>query len=153
VDYLATCGAGFHNDVNRHGCRCLFWLLTLQAQDVEFVMPHAGVRLQLAPGDLIVFDPAMAHGLCRPADGGHAVSASFEGGAHRPQMFLTGELVLDDAQWAVLGAPWLPVEVHAGRAALDLMVAEFDDRSGAIKRLSSLRDGMARSHCHVDERQ
>jgi hypothetical protein len=150
VDFLATCGAGFHNDVNRHGCCCLYWLLALHAADVEFVMPHAGVRLGLTAGDLIVFDPTMAHGLCRPADDGQAVAASFDGGAHRHQMFLTGELLLDDAQWAALGSPWLPVEAHASRGALDLMVAEFDDRSGAIKRLRTLRDGLSRSTCHVD---
>jgi hypothetical protein len=150
VDYLATCGAGFHNDVNRHGCCCLYWLLVLHADDVEFVMPHGGVRLELTAGDLIVFDPTMAHGLCRPADGGQAVAASFDGGADRHQMFLTGELLLDDGQWAALGSPWLPVETHASRAALDLMVAEFDDRSGAIKRLRTLRDGLSRSVCHAD---
>ena len=150
VDFLASRGAGFHNDVARHFSRCLFWLLALDVADVEFVMPHAGVRLPLAPGDLLVFDPALAHGLCRPADGGQAVAASFESGPHCQQIFLTGELLLDDAQWSALGAPWLPVEEHEGRGALDLLVAEFDDRSGAIKRLRALRDGMQRSVCHVD---
>jgi hypothetical protein len=150
VDYLASCGAGFHNDVGRHWSRCLFWILALDVADVEFVMPHAGVRLALTPGDLVVFDQTMAHGLCRPADHGQAVAASFEAGDHRHQLFLTGELLLTDAQWAALGAPWLPVEAHDRRAALDLMVAEFDDRSGAIKRLHALRDGMKRSTCHVD---
>ena len=151
IDYLASCGAGFHNDVSGHWSRCLFWVLALDLADVEFVMPHAGVRLALAPGDLLVFDQTMAHGLCRPADGGQAVAASFEAGAHRRQIFLTGELLLSDAQWARLGAPWLPVEVHQQLATLDLMVAEFDERSGAVKRLRALRDGMLRSHCHVDD--
>ncbi|MBI5255150.1 MAG: hypothetical protein HY855_01520 [Burkholderiales bacterium] len=151
IDYLAACGAGFHNDVSRHWSRCLFWVLALRAADVEFVMPHAGVRQALAPGDLLVFDPTMAHGLCRPRDQGQAVAASFEAGADRHQVFLTGELLLTDAQWAALGAPWLPVEAHERRAALDLLVAEFDDRSGAIKRLRALRDCMKRSTCHVDE--
>ena len=151
IDFLACCGAGFHNDVSRHWSRCLFWVLALDAADVEFVMPHAGVRQSLAPGDLLVFDPAMAHGLCRPGDEGQAVAASFEDERPRRQLFLTGELLLTDAQWAALGSPWVPVEVHAGRGALDLMVAEFDERSGAIKRLSALRDGMQRSTCHVDE--
>jgi hypothetical protein len=144
IDYLATCGAGFHNDVGRHWSRCLFWLLALDVADVEFVMPHAGLRLPLAPGELLVFDPAMPHGLCRPADGGLALAASFEAGDHRRQLFLTGELVLDDAQWAALGAPWQPVELHAAQGALDLSVAPLDDRSGAIQRLSALRHGMAR---------
>ena len=46
--------------------------------------------------------------------------------------------------------PWLPVEVHDERAALDLRVAEFDDRSGAIKGLRALRSGMKRSTCDAE---
>ena len=151
IDYLAACGAGFHNDVSRHWSRCLFWLLVLDATEVEFVMPHAGLRHRLAPGELIVFDQTMAHGLCRPADQGQAVAASFESGAHPHQIFLTGELLLSDAQWAAIGAPWLPVQAHARLGALDLMVAEFDERSGTIQRLHALRGGMLASTCHVDE--
>jgi len=150
IDYLAARGAGFHNDVSRHWSRCLFWLLALDLAEVDFVMPHAGVCLALAPGDLLVFDPTMAHGLCRPGDAGQAVAASFGAGAPGRQIFLTGELLLSDAQWALLGAPWLPVEDHEQHAALDLMVAEFDERSGAIKRPRALRDSMKRSTCHVD---
>lgn len=150
IDFLASRGAGFHNDVARHFSRCLFWVLALDLADVEFVMPHAGVRLPLAPGDLLVFDPALAHGLCRPGDGGQAVASSFESGPHCRQIFLTGELRLDDAQWAALGTPWLPVEEHARREALDLLVAEFDECSGAIKQLRALRDGMQRSICHAE---
>jgi len=150
IDYLASCGAGFHNDVSRHWSGCLFWLLALDVSDVEFVMPHAGVRLALAPGDLVVFDQTMAHGLCRPDDNGEAVATSFEG-SNRHQLFLTGEILLTDAHWAALGAPWLPVEEHERRGALDLMVAEFDERSGVIKRLRALRDCMKRSTCHIDE--
>jgi hypothetical protein len=150
IDFLVSCGAGFHNDVGRHWSRCLFWLWVLDATEVEFVMPHAGVRLAMSAGDLMVFDPALAHGLCRPGDGGQALPTSFEAGPLRHQVFLTGELLLSDAQWSVLDAPWLPVEVHEGRGALDLMVAEFDERSGAIQRLHALRDCMKRSTCHFD---
>ena len=151
IDFLACCGAGFHNDVAGHWSRCLFWVLALDVRDVEFVMPHAGVRLALAPGDLVVFDQAMAHGLCRPWDGGQAVAKSFEGDAPCRQIFLTGELLLTDAQWAAVGAPWLAVEEHDRSGALDLMVAEFDERSGAIKRLRALQDSMKRCTCHVDD--
>lgn len=151
IDYLSSQGAGFHNDVSRHWTGCLFWNLTLVAADVEFVMPHAGVRLALQPGDLVLFDPAMAHGLCRPRDLGQAVAASFETGDTSLQIFLSGELALSDARWAALGSPWLEVEVQAGRGALDLMAAEFDAQSGAIKRLSALADCMLRSTCYVDE--
>ncbi len=151
IDYLAARGAGFHNDVSRHWSRCLFWLLALDLAEVDFVMPHAGICLALAPGDLLVFDQTMAHGLGRTGDAGQVIATSFEAGAPGRQIFLTGELLLSDAQWVQLGAPWLPVEAHAQRAALDLMVAEFDERSGTIKRLRSLRDSMKRSTCHVDE--
>jgi hypothetical protein len=150
IDFLAARGAGFHNDVSRHWSRCLFWLLALDLAEVDFVMPHAGVCLALAPGDLLVFDPSMAHGLCRPGDARQALAASFGAGPRGRQVFLTGELLLGDAQWAMLGAPWLPVEDHEQRAALDLMVAEFDDCSGAIKRVRALGDSMKRSTCHVD---
>jgi len=149
VDWLASRGAGFHNDVARHWSRSLFWILALDVGDVEFVMPHAGVRVALRDGDLLVFDQAMVHGLCRPADAGRAVAGSFEDGDAGRQLFLTGEMLLDDGQWAALGAPWQPVERHAG--ALDLMLAAFDDRSGAVQRLRSLEQAMSRSTCHVDE--
>lgn len=151
IDYLATRGAGFHNDVRGHWSRCLFWILALDVGDVEFVMPHAGVRLALAAGDLLVFDQTLAHGLCRPADGGQVLEASFPAGDGSRQMFLTGEIPLADARWAALGAPWLPVEAHAQRGALDLMVAEFDECSGAVRRVRELRDCMLRSTCYVDE--
>jgi hypothetical protein len=151
IDYLASRGAGFHNDVRGHWSRCLFWILALDVANVDFVMPHAGVQLALAPGDLVVFDQTMAHGLCRPGDRLAAVEASFLSGEDCRQMFMTGEIPLTDAQWAALGAPWIPVEEHERRGALDLMVAEFDDRSGAIKRTGELRDCMKRSTCYVDD--
>jgi hypothetical protein len=151
IDYLASCGAGFHNDVSRHWSRCLFWLLALAVHDVEFVMPHANVRHALVPGDLLVFDQTMAHGLCRPQDHGQALAASFDAARHPHQIFLTGELLLSDAQWLALGSPWLPVQMHERLGALDLMVAEFDDRSGAIKQLQRLRDCMGQHTCYAEE--
>ena len=151
VDWLASRGAGFHNDVARHWSRSLFWILALDVADVEFVQPHAGLRVALAPGDLVVFDQVMAHGLCRPADAGRAVAASFEDGDAGRQLFLTGEMLLDDAQWAALGAPWRPVEAAQAAGALDLLLAEFDDRSGAVQRARSLAGAMSRETCHADE--
>ena len=151
IDYLASRGAGFHNDVKGHWSRCLFWVLALDLADVQFVMPHAGVQVALAPGDLLVFDPVMAHGLCRPGDGGEARESSFGADDASRQVFLTGELPLTDAQWAALGSPWLAIEEHERRGALDLMVAEFDERSGRVRRPAALRDCMKRSTCHVDD--
>jgi hypothetical protein len=151
IDYLASRGAGFHNDVRGHWSRSLFWILALDVTDVEFVMPHAGLQVALAAGDLVVFDQTMAHGLCRPGDAGQVVESSFGTGDAARQIFLTGEVLLTDAQWAALGVPWLPVEEHEGRGALDLMVAEFGERTGFIRRPDALRDCMKRSTCHVDE--
>ena len=151
IDYLASRGAGFHNDVARHWSRSLFWILAVDVAAVEFAMPHAGVRVALSAGDLVVFDQVMAHGLCRPADNGVAVAESFDDGDAGRQLFLTGEMPLSDEQWAALGAPWRPVEVHDALGALDLMVAEFDDRTGTIQRVRSLEGGLRRDTCHVDE--
>lgn len=142
VDHLVCRGAGIHNDVARHWPRCLFWVLALAMDDAAFVMPHAGLCLPLAPGDLLLFDPSMAHGLARPADGGQVQPDSFGPGRPGLQRFLTGELLLDDAQWAALGAPWLPIERHRERDALDLRVASFDERSGAVQRVLALRGCM-----------
>ena len=142
IDFLGAWGAGFHNDVAGHWPSCLFWNLALAVDDVEFVMPHASVRVALLPGDLIVFDPTMAHGLCRPGDDGQAMAESFESSANSRQIFLSGELPLSDAQWAEVGSPWLPIEEHARRKALDLLAAEFDERSGAIKGLRALAQRM-----------
>jgi len=151
IDYLASRGAGFHNDVACHWSRSLFWVLAVDVAEVEFVLAHAGLRVALAPGDLLVFDPVMAHGLCRPADAGQAIAGAFGPEDAARQLFLTGEMQLDDARWAALGAPWRPVEAAAADGALDLMLAEFDDRSGAIKRVRSLAHAMSRDTCHVDE--
>ena len=100
VDYLASRGAGFHNDVARHWSHCLFWVLAMDIGAVEFVLPHAGVRVALAAGDLVVFDQAMAHGLCRPADAGVALAESFEDGDAGRQLFLTGEM-----RWTTRNGP------------------------------------------------
>ena len=151
IDWLASRGAGFHNDVTGRWSRSLFWILAIDVGEVEFVMPHAGVRLALSDGDLVVFDQTMAHGLCRAADTGRAVASSFTNGDAGRQLFLTGEMLLSDAQWQALGAPWRPVQEHEARGALDLMVAEFDDRSGAIQRVRTLAACMRRSTCHVEE--
>ena len=126
--------AGIHNDVRDHWTACLFWNLTLAADDIEFVMPHADLRTALAPGDLLVFDQTMAHGLCRPRDHGQAIASSFAPVDADRQVFLTGELALQDDRWAAPGSPWSPVEEHQRRGALDLLAAEFDECSGAIRR-------------------
>jgi hypothetical protein len=144
VDFLGSLGAGFHNDVRDHWTACLFWNLTLAANDIEFVLPHAHLRIALAPGDLLVFDQTLAHGLCRPRDQGQAIASSFAPVDADRQVFLTGELALPDDRWAALGSPWSPIEEHARRGALDLLVAEFDECSGAIRRARSLMHRMQR---------
>jgi len=150
IDFLAAYGAGFHNDVKGHWTACLFWNLALEMSDIEFVMPHASVRVALLPGDLIVFDQTLAHGLCRPRDGGQALAATFTNGAADQQIFLSGELLLSDAQWAAAGAPWLPVDDPQHAGALELMAAEFDEQSGAIKRPQTLAHCMQRSTVYAD---
>ena len=104
------------------------------------MVPHAGECLALRTGDLLVFDGTMALGLCRRCGAGQVVAAPIDTGVQDRQVLLTGELLLGDARWALLGAPWLTVEHHERRAALELMAAEYDDRSGAIMRLRALRD-------------
>lgn len=133
LDFLASVGASFHNDTSHEWTSCLFWVLALDVADVEFVMPHLDLRIPLERGDLVVFDPSMAHGLCRPSDRGVFIRAHFEsetGGGH--QAFLSGELLLDDDQWASLGCPWQPANAPQLAGAVDLLNAEFDPRTGSV---------------------
>jgi hypothetical protein len=122
VDHLASRGAGFHNDVRGHWSRCLFWVLAIDVGKVEFVMPHAGVQLALAAGDLVVFDPTMAHGLCRPGDGGQVLEESCAGGVAAPPRFLAGEMPRTDAQRdaadrCAVGGAWRALAPRGGARA------------------------------------
>ena len=139
VDFLCSMGAGFHNDTDWQWPSCLFWVLALDVQDVEFVVPHVGFRAPVARGDLIVFDPSLAHGLCKTSDHGLFVREHFEGdsGDH-VQAFLSGELLLDDAQWEALGCKWQQRSDAAFDGAVSLLSAEFDARSGQICRAEGL---------------
>lgn len=139
TDFLASLGAGFHNDCFGHWPSCLFWVLALDVVDVEFVVPHLGVRMLLEPGDLVVFDPSLAHGLCRPRDGGRFVPAHFEGeSGDQHQAFLSGELELGDAEWAALGCAWQPAGSAQFVNAVDLLNSDFDAESGCISRRVAL---------------
>lgn len=135
MEFLASVGASFHNDCFAHWTRCLFWVLALDAVNVEFVVSHLGVRMQLEPGDLVVFDPSLPHGVCRPGDNGRFVAAHFEDDLEGSfQAFLSGELMLNDEQWAALGSPWLQADSEQFRNAVDLMSADIDSEVGAVTR-------------------
>lgn len=139
VDFLCSMGAGFHNDTAWQWPSCMFWVLAPDVQDVEFVVPHVGFRARVARGDLIVFDPSLAHGLCKTSDSGLFVGEHFEGDSgDLVQAFLSGELLLDDAQWAALGCKWQPRSDAAFDGAVSLLSAEFDARSGRICRAEGL---------------
>lgn len=129
MDYLTSLGAPFHNDVVGHWPSCLFWVLALDVCNVEFVMPALDLRHPLQQGELLVFDPCLAHGLCRPVDAGRAVP--FDGDAPgRHQAFLSGELRLEVDQWAALGCPWSAHEESSIKGAVDLMTANIDSETG-----------------------
>lgn len=133
MDLLASVGAGFHNDCIGHWTSCLFWVLAVDTINVEFVVPHLGVRLALEVGDLVVFDPSLAHGLCRPADAGCFVPEHFErdcGDEH--QAFLSGTLQLDAAGWAALGCGWRPANSPEYNDAVDLADASIEQRTGSV---------------------
>lgn len=131
MDLLASVGAGFHNDCIGHWTSCLFWVLAVDTINVEFVVPHLGVRLALEVGDLVVFDPSLAHGLCRPADAGCFVREHFEGDSgDEHQAFLSGTLQLDAAGWAALRCEWQPADLPQFAQAVDLAAAAIDQRTG-----------------------
>lgn len=130
TDFLTSLGAPFHNDVVGHWPSCLFWVLALDVHDVEFVMPALGVRHHLRPLDLLVFDPCLAHGLCRPKDAGRSILFDDESPG-RHQAFLSGELRLEPQEWATHGCPWLPHDADVFKGAVDLLMADIDADTGA----------------------
>lgn len=134
LDSLVCNGAAYHNDTAVDWRDCLFWVLCLDATSVEFRMPDAGVRIRLTPGDLLVFDPCLVHGLCRTGDGGRALESSFTGGSERRdlQTFLAGELVLSRRRWAMMGCPWRKREDFKG--FVDLSSATFNEETGAVRK-------------------
>lgn len=113
-------------------------MFVLEAPDVEFVMPHLRVRYLLQPGDLVVWDPCLPHGLCRPADNGRALNGSFQG-PNRHQDYLSGELQLSLAQWERLDCPWVEREHFAKIGAIDLVPAAFNPQTGAVQTPSKWR--------------
>lgn len=134
IDFLSSMGAAFHNDTDWQWPSCLFWVLALHVEDVEFVVPHLGFRTRMSRGDLIVFDPCLAHGVCRPRDGGQFMPEHFLGeSGDQLQAFLSGELALRDQEWEALGCKWQPSSEPVFEGAASLLTAEFDQRTGALR--------------------
>lgn len=133
LDVLGSHGGAFHNDVCYQWSRTLFWILVLDAGDTEMVVPELAFRHPLRTGELIVFDPALPHGVTRPADGGLFEAANFPrslpGKVHM-QTFLSGELRLSKAQWKRLGSPWVAASARQFYDGVDLLLAKIDPRTG-----------------------
>lgn len=134
LDFMACRGSGFHSDTCYHWTGTLFWVFALRVVDAEVVFPTLGLRLTLAPGDLVVFDPALPHGVTRPSATGRFTSKSFGAGPEDVQMFLSGELPLNNSDWAALGCPWEPIPevVPADGSAIDLRSAKILKSTGAV---------------------
>lgn len=132
VDLLTCRGANYHNDTSWEWSASLFWVVVLDAADVEFASPQAkGFRQALRPNDLIVFDASLPHAVCRPCDLGHMRPSRFgERKVRAKQAFLAGELRLTRAQWAKLGSPWR--KLPAARNVIDLHAVDFDPGTGAV---------------------
>jgi hypothetical protein len=134
-DVLGSRGAAFHNDVCYQWSRTLFWVLVLEAADTEMVVPGLEFRHPLAAGDLIVFDPALPHGVTRPADGGLFEASSFAESLPNKghlQTFLSGELQLSKAQWKRLGCPWVSKGARQFAGGVNLLLAKIDSRTGQV---------------------
>lgn len=138
ISYMASMAASFHNDTEGHWPGCLFWVLALDVTEADFVMPHAEVRLALSPGDLVVFDPAMAHGLCRRGES-KVDREALLGGERFQQSFLSGELSLSKQAWAALGCPWKPLGEFAGSDYLDVREVKLCPKTGRIMNSKAIR--------------
>lgn len=139
MNWLSCQGAAFHNDTFGHWGHCLFWVLALDASDVEFVLPHIGVSLPMPPGRLAVFDPCLPHGLCRPDDARRWRRKRFEDSERSMQTFLGGEITLSEHSWRELGSPLCRGASDALRGFLDLASADIDEESGGVTNADACR--------------
>lgn len=128
--FMCSAGAGFHNDTVGDWKQCIFWVLVLKANDVDFVMPEMALRKRISMGDLFLFDPSLAHGVCRSSAGGRFNPSDFEKmGREDFQTYLSGEVNLDDEAWAALGCEWSEELAIGGT---DLAKSDIDPWSGSV---------------------
>lgn len=131
-NWLTCQGASFHNDTMGHWTSCLFWVLVLDAPDAELVVPALDMRLALPRGRLVVFDPCVPHGLCRPADGGQWLRESFEDSERSYQSFIAGELNLPCRSWADIGLGKRSANSPVMRSRIDLCGASICVQTGRV---------------------
>ena len=72
-------GAFFHNDA--HYDARLFGVWCIEAPPMEIVFPRATLRLAVAPGSTVVFDPFEVHGVLAPGCSTYAASDYQSAGA------------------------------------------------------------------------
>ena len=65
-------GAFFHNDA--HYDARLFGVWCIVAPPIELVFPRVDVRVAVAPGSMVVFDPFEVHGVLAPGRSAYAAS-------------------------------------------------------------------------------
>jgi hypothetical protein len=85
-------GAFFHNDA--HYDARLFGVWCIVAPPMELVFPRADVRVAIAPGRIVVFDPFEVHGVLAP---GHTTYAASDYESANPSVFLGFELDITPA--------------------------------------------------------
>lgn len=133
---LMCAGAGFHQDVLCWD-NSVFFNWYLGGEPMDFVMPHAGIRQTLRPGDIVAFDPSQVHALVRP---GEAVSDASSWPTDALVQEKTFQFFLSlDFKMTPSSDAWFGIERgseeelhHKGYTTMDVDRIKVDNRSGAI---------------------
>lgn len=122
-------GATPHADVhNREWQNSLFWTYVLQAQDEDLVFPNLGLRFELKPGQLLVFDPGQPHAVL-PRGGNRFFKKDFP--TSRRQAFLAGDFEFLPKHMKTLGMASSSARMSTS-LLVDIRKASVSERTGRV---------------------
>ncbi|HEX7866716.1 MAG TPA: hypothetical protein VF555_17300 [Variovorax sp.] len=99
VALMACRGAKYHHDGAQYGGAAFCNLFMSEDKGLDLHFPHAGVRIPLQRGTVVIFDTGQPHGVIRRGSTGFD-AADFAVGKDCIQLFLTWELPIENAQVA-----------------------------------------------------
>ncbi|RSZ31448.1 MULTISPECIES: hypothetical protein [unclassified Variovorax] len=96
VALMACRGAKYHYDAAQYGGAAFCNLFMSEDKGLDLHFPHAGLRIPLQRGTVVIFDTGQPHGVIRRGGTGFD-AADFADGKDCSQVFLTWELPIEDA--------------------------------------------------------
>jgi hypothetical protein len=97
IALMACRGARYHHDATQYGSKAFCNLFLSDDKGLDLHFPHAGYRIPLERGTVVLFDTAQPHGVVKRGSSRFDV-ADFSQEHDATQVFLSWELPIEDAQ-------------------------------------------------------